>query len=559
MNQPVDVGIRRTYEELPIASIAPSSTTTQARRRARFHGEALSELVRSVQLRGVIEPILVVPHPEPTAHVRFELVAGERRWLAAKAAGLGLIPAIVTNIERDELVQFQLIENRQRETLHPLDEAEAFAEICRITGRSKEDVADDLGISRAQVYARLKLLELDDEVAKALEEGKLPHSHALRIARLPGKKIQRKALKLALTPRWDGKPLNDRDLGDALRDKFMVKLQAVPFALDDATLNPERGACTRCPHFSENDAELQAELNTTLGIGARICTDKPCHDAKAQAHFARVIDKARAEGRRVIDGAEAKAIKPDRFEHYGLKGYIALDSECNEPVAVETLERLGLLDDDRRNPTYRELLAGTPLPTPDLLVDPFSGTPRDVIATDLVRKALKKAGVDLHDPDEDDTAPAAAEPVDAEARESERAKAAEQERRRQAREEVERCYRSKLLELVYKGWKGALKRDELQAVADKLLEVAEVPSFMEQQEGTNTARMNEQQLSRLLFAMTAGLCVDYLGDSPAVLLAAAKRFRIDPKKVRKEVEKALGAEEPAPAKKAAGKKKAKRK
>ncbi len=474
MNQPAELGIRRTYEELPIASIAPSTTTTQARRRARFGAEALSELTRSVQLRGVIEPVLVVAHPEPSAHVRWEIVAGERRWLAANGAGLGHIPAIITNIERDELVQFQLIENKQRETLHVLDEAEAYAEICKVTGKSKDDVADDLGVSRAQVYARLKLLELDDEVAGAVEEGKLPHSHALRIARFPGKKIQRKALKLALTPRYDNRLLNDRELGDALRDKFMVRLDAVPFSLEDRDLDAERGACTGCPHFSENDAELQAEITAAFGIGARVCMDKPCHDNKAQAHFARQIDQARQEGRRVIEGDDAKAIKPDRFEHYGLKGVIDLDAEFSQGIDDAVIQKLGLADDSRY-PTYRELLGDEKLPPPDLFIDPFSGKPRDVVAEKAVAKALKARGIEYHvrgrseQPEAPDPAETAASSESTEARESRLAKEAEQERKRQAREALERTTRARVLQLVSERWKGPLKRDELQLVADELL------------------------------------------------------------------------------------------
>lgn len=518
MNAPAAAGIANTYEQLPLASIVRSTTITQERRRRRFDAKLMAELVESVRQVGVIEPVLVVPHPDPGPHARYELVAGERRWLAAQEAGLGHIPAVIANIERDELVLFQVIENKHRETLHPLDEAEAYNELMKGKGFDAERVGELAAVSRAHVYNRLKLLKLVPEALAALEAGEIDHTHALRLARIPLPKLQKKALKIAIQPNWRGEKVSERELGDKLRGAFMVRLDSVPFAIDDATLKPERGACTDCPHFSANDPELHAEVVGAHGEGAKLCTDKPCHDNKVHLAFGRRIDNARKDGRRVVESHAAKEIKPDRHM-ISLKGYVDLDEQCDQ------VEMPDNAPDDWQPPTYRELI-GDAVDKPTLLVDPHNGQPRDIVEEAEAKKLLKKRGIEyrIHKPLQQ----AAEERRDPEAARVETEK-------REARENLERAVRARLLTLVHGKWKGALKREELERVADILTDSAEIsPQFDElYPEGTTFSRMNEGELARYIAVLLLSQCC-YLGNSPAPLLLAAKRLRIDAAKVRKQ-------------------------
>ena len=142
--------------------------------------EALEELAISIRNQGVIQPIVVRPlaAPLPGQPQRYEIIAGERRWRAAKIAGLTTIPSVVRRVPDDAAIAIALIENIQRENLNPLEEARALERLIAEFGVTHQQAADAVGRSRAAVSNLLRLLELAPEVAEMVEKRQLEMGHA---------------------------------------------------------------------------------------------------------------------------------------------------------------------------------------------------------------------------------------------------------------------------------------------------------------------------------------------------------------------------------------------
>ena len=141
--------------------------------RTSFDEAALAGLADSVKERGVLQPVLV----RPVAGGTFELVAGERRWRAAKLAGLDTVPALVRPREDAQALEVALIENMAREDLNPVEEARACAALVEELGLTREDVGRRVGRSRVAVSNLLRLLDLPDDALELLERGSLTEGH----------------------------------------------------------------------------------------------------------------------------------------------------------------------------------------------------------------------------------------------------------------------------------------------------------------------------------------------------------------------------------------------
>jgi ParB family chromosome partitioning protein len=154
---------------VPIDDIKPNS----AQPRRYFEEESLEELASSIQKHGLIQPIMV-----KRGSAGYELVAGERRWRAARKAGLKEIPSIIRDVSAEENALFALIENIQREDLNPMEEARAYRSIMDDYEFTQEDVAKSVGKSRPYVANTLRLLKLPEKVREYISEGKLSAGHA---------------------------------------------------------------------------------------------------------------------------------------------------------------------------------------------------------------------------------------------------------------------------------------------------------------------------------------------------------------------------------------------
>lgn len=143
--------------------------------RKYFDESALEELAASIATRGVIQPIIVRPHPNGEG---YQLVAGERRWRAAQKARLHEIPALVRNLSEREVMALALIENLQREDLTPVEEARAYHRLSEGEGMIQVDIAKMVEKSRSHVANMMRLMTLPDPVLDLIEQGKLSMGHA---------------------------------------------------------------------------------------------------------------------------------------------------------------------------------------------------------------------------------------------------------------------------------------------------------------------------------------------------------------------------------------------
>lgn len=154
---------------LSLDSIMP----TPLQPRTEFRGERLQELIDSIRAHGIIQPLIVRQHGE-----KFELIAGERRWRAAKEVGLSEAPAIVRTASDQEVLELALIENLQREDLNPIEEALAFSRLAKDFGQKQEEIAQKVGKSRASVANSMRLLDLHPHIQSWLTQGRISVGHA---------------------------------------------------------------------------------------------------------------------------------------------------------------------------------------------------------------------------------------------------------------------------------------------------------------------------------------------------------------------------------------------
>ena len=167
---------------LPISQVEPGLNQP----RKRFDPEALEELRQSIEQHGVIQPLTV----RRLSTGYYQIIAGERRWRAAKAAGLTDIPAVIIEADDRKVMEIRLIENLQREDLNPAEEARGFKVLLEEYGLTQEQLAQRMGKSRPAVANTLRLLALPDEIMAMLEEGTLSAGHARAILPLPSPEAQ---------------------------------------------------------------------------------------------------------------------------------------------------------------------------------------------------------------------------------------------------------------------------------------------------------------------------------------------------------------------------------
>ena len=153
--------------------------------RSIFHPERMEELAQSIRANGIIQPLIVRRNGQ-----RYELVAGERRWRAAKLAGMETIPVVVQDFARDRLLEIALIENIQREDLNALEAAHAFERLAREMGLSHEEIGRRTGKDRSSIANFIRLLKLPAEVQKLVAEGRLAMGQARALLALPDPESQ---------------------------------------------------------------------------------------------------------------------------------------------------------------------------------------------------------------------------------------------------------------------------------------------------------------------------------------------------------------------------------
>lgn len=225
-------------QTLPVDRIEPS----RFQPRKAIDLERLQELANSIKAHGVVQPVVV----RSDGNDRYELVAGERRWRAARLAGLAEIPVIVRTLDDRAALALALIENIQREDLNPLEQAEAMHRLLEEFAMTHQQLAEAVGKSRTTITNLLRLLELHPEVKKLLTENRIEMGHARALLGLAGEKQVEIALKVA-----DGR------LTVRATEQLVKKLQSGVILSGSAEIDPDV-------------KRLQDELSALLGTRVTI-------------------------------------------------------------------------------------------------------------------------------------------------------------------------------------------------------------------------------------------------------------------------------------------------
>ncbi len=250
-------GLDSLFADLPETDDAAAGVTTLPLReiepdpdqpRKRFDEAALAELAASIQENGLLQPIAVRPKPLGAGYL---IIAGERRWRAARLAGLDEVPALVKDVTDEQAAALALIENLQREDLDPIEVAEGCRQLIEKYGLTQETAAKRLGKSRSAVTNSLRLLNLPDDVRAKVSDGSLSAGHAKALLGLPDDaRIRQAAGEIA------ARGLNVRQ-AEALCKK-LAKPPKTPKPKPDAFTRPKRAV------------EIEAALKEVTGSEVRV-------------------------------------------------------------------------------------------------------------------------------------------------------------------------------------------------------------------------------------------------------------------------------------------------
>ena len=230
--------------ELPVETIHPNSRQP----RKRHDSEAAAGLADSVRSQGVIQPVVV----RRRLTGGFELIAGERRWRAARQAGLPTVPAIVREADDGESLLLALVENVAREDLTPVDEARACALLIDEFGLSLGDVSERVGRSKPAVSNRMRLLDLSDDVLAMVERGELSEGHARAVLAVPDqegrRRLAREIVKKGMSvraaeqrARWAGARQKPRVKGARIDPALSARVRAAAERLTGMPVRLTRG------------------------------------------------------------------------------------------------------------------------------------------------------------------------------------------------------------------------------------------------------------------------------------------------------------------------------
>ena len=230
--------------------------------RKEFDSESLSELADSIREHGVLQPLLVRPRPWASHYEEsYQLVAGERRWRAARMAGLSEVPVVVREMSEAEVLEFALIENLQREDLNPLEEAGGYQELIDTFGLTQEEVARKVGRSRSAVANALRVLKLPQELHPYLRDGDLTAGHAKALLTV---KERGKMLKLAEITIEQGLSVREVERRAARLNEASEEADLVPIIHDhfykemQLAMQNELGRRVRInPKYGDNGGTLQ--------------------------------------------------------------------------------------------------------------------------------------------------------------------------------------------------------------------------------------------------------------------------------------------------------------
>jgi len=233
--------------ELPVDQIHPNPR--QPRR--RFEPDAASGLASSIRTQGLLQPVVV----RPRAAGGWELIAGERRWRAAKEAGLGTLPALVRNADDRDTLLLSLVENVAREQLSPVEEARAYALLIDEFDLSLGDVAERVGKAKPTISNRVRLLDLPDDVLWMVARGELTERHARAVLAVPDREGQKRLAKRIVE-----QGLSARAAERAAQDAGAKRKPRKKTAVDPALATRVREAIAQATGFKARVAPGHVEI-----------------------------------------------------------------------------------------------------------------------------------------------------------------------------------------------------------------------------------------------------------------------------------------------------------
>jgi len=253
-----------SVREIPVELIDRNPYQT----RTQFDETALNELAASIKVSGVVQPVTVRPFD-----LRFQLVTGERRWLASQRAGKATIPAIIRQVSNEQAMEITIIENLQREDLNAVEQARAFDRLSREFGLTQEQMAQRTGKDRSSVANFLRLLKLPPEVLTMVESSKLSFGHAKALMALDSQesmlRLAHRAVQLSMSVR---------------------QLEGAAYALlhpEPAVSKPER---LLDPNVREAEQQLQRSLGLRVQIQDKKGKGKIVLEYKSLEDFDRVLE-----------------------------------------------------------------------------------------------------------------------------------------------------------------------------------------------------------------------------------------------------------------------------
>lgn len=333
--------------------------------------KSLGELRESVKAHGILQNLLVRPHP--TEKKRYQIVFGTRRYTVARELKLKDAPCVVRELTDAGAIELRIVENLQRAGIHPLEEAREYEKLLELRDAAGapvhtiDTIAARINKSVAFVYGKLKLLRMPELAQTAMLQGRLDASSALLISRIPDATLAHKAT-CEILDRYQGKEENAlnpevesmsyRQAKEHVANKYMKRLKGAPFAAADAGLVPaynasgfmpapgeERaggGACEDCPHRTGNMKALFPDLKAE-----DVCTNPACYAKKVSAANKREAEAFKEKGQTLLKPKQAAAVlnhDGSDLSRTGREQFVKL----NEPVPGkrktwgEVLEKSGV-------------------------------------------------------------------------------------------------------------------------------------------------------------------------------------------------------------------------
>jgi len=251
---------------IPIAMMLESKFNP----RQSFDEASQADLVSSIKEKGIITPLIVRP---AGLEGEYEIIAGSRRFRAAQKLGIKELPAIVLELNDEQARELAITDNLHHKDVAPLDEAEGYFSLMKLSKRSIAGVAAKLGKPPEYIAGRLKLVDLSDRAKKALREDEITIGHALLLARL-SKQDQD---KIVARSKYSGIQTVNQ-LKRQIEEQFFLDLAKAPWSMDDANLFRAAGACKVCPKRSGFNKELFGDVQKR-----DICSDSQCYNLKLKA------------------------------------------------------------------------------------------------------------------------------------------------------------------------------------------------------------------------------------------------------------------------------------